>query len=194
MKTMVKLATASLLALTVTACATGPKLAPAGSFQVGSYSVPLSQDWTSVEIKTDKGQKGSLLTMDGTNLNTVHLYSDIKDGDSLMKERKKENPVPKYSSDMTELDYVEFLTQSIERGYGFLNVTAENVEPTTFKGEDAVKFDFTAVTEKGLNMSGSSLMGAVDEKLNVVLYMAPSVYYYGKQKAEVDAMMNSLAE
>lgn len=177
----------------LTACATGPKLASAGMFEAGSYSVPLSQDWTAYSIKTGKGKPAQILTVDGQVLNSVYLFSDLKEGDSLMKERKRDNPVPKFSTDLSELELVEFLTDSLERGQGLLNVEAKNVNPTTFKGSDAVKFDFTAVNENGLNVSGSSLLGVKDEKLNIVLYMAPTIHYYGKLKGDVSAMMASLS-
>jgi len=193
MKIAIKLMASLAAGALLTACATGPKLANAGMFEAGSFSVPLSQDWTAFNIKTGKGKSAQLLTVDGKILNSVYLFSDLKEGDSLMKERKRENPVPKFSTDLSELELVEFLGDSLERGQGLLDVEASNVEPTTFKGADAVQFDFTAVNEDGLKISGSSLLGVKDEKLNIVLYMAPSIHYYGKLKGEVNAMMNSLA-
>lgn len=155
--------------------------------------MPLSQDWTAFNIKTGKGKPAQLLTVDGTVLNSVYLYSDLKEGDSLMKERKRDNPVPKFTTDLSELELVEFLADSLERGHGLLDVQTMNVEPSSFKGAEAIQFDFTALNENGLKISGSSLLGVEDEKLNIVLYMAPTIHYYGKLKGDVSAMMTSLA-
>jgi len=193
MKIATKLLASLAAAALLTACASGPKLASAGIFEAGSYSVPLSQDWTAFNIKTGKGKPAQLLTVDGTVLNSVYLYSDLKEGDSLMKERKRDNPVPKFTTDLSELELVEFLADSLERGHGLLDVQTMNVEPSSFKGAEAIQFDFTAVNENGLKISGSSLLGVEDEKLNIVLYMAPTIHYYGKLKGDVSAMMTSLA-
>jgi len=193
MKIATKLLASLAAAALLTACASGPKLASAGMFEAGSYSVPLSQDWTAFNIKTGKGKPAQLLTVDGTVLNSVYLYSDLKEGDSLMKERKRDNPVPKFTTDLSELELVEFLADSLERGHGLLDVQTMNVEPSSFKGAEAIQFDFTAVNENGLKISGSSLLGVEDEKLNIVLYMAPTIHYYGKLKGDVSAMMTSLA-
>lgn len=57
-----------------------------------------------------------------------------------------------------------------------------------------MRFDFTAVSEDGLNQSGSSVLGTVDDKLSIVLYMAPSIHYYGKLKDEVEAMFAAVAD
>jgi len=193
MKIATKLLASLAAAALLTACASGPKLASAGMFEAGSYSVPLSQDWTAFNIKTGKGKPAQLLTVDGTVLNSVYLYSDLKEGDSLMKERKRDNPVPKFTTDLSELELVEFLADSLERGHGLLDVQTMNVEPSSFKGAEAIQFDFTALNENGLKISGSSLLGVEDEKLNIVLYMAPTIHYYGKLKGDVSAMMTSLA-
>lgn len=180
-------------ALILSGCVTGPELAPAGSFEAGSYSVPLTQDWTSMSIKTGKGKPAKLLTMDGTMLNSVYLFSDLAEGDSLLKERKKENPVPKFSADFSDLEMIEFLTDNLERGQGFLNVETSNVEPAEFKGEDAVQFEFSAVNANGLKLHGKSLLGVKDDKLNIILYYAPAIYYYDKLEADVAAMFASAA-
>lgn len=194
MNMITRTAVVAFTALSLVACASGPVLAPAGDFNAGSYSVPLKQDWTAMKVKTGKGKSAQLLTMDGLSLNSVYLFSDMEEGDSFMKERKKESPVPKYSVDMSELELVEFVTESLERGGGLVNIEATNIEPATFKGEDAIRFDFSAVNEDGLNQSGSSILGTVDDKLNIVLYMAPSIYYYGKLKGEVEAMFDSVED
>jgi hypothetical protein len=180
-------------ALLLSGCVTGPQLAPAGDFVAGSYTVPLKQDWTSMDIKTGKGKPAKLLTMDGTMLNAVYLISDLEEGDSLLKERKKENPVPKFSADFSDLEMIEFLTDNLERGQGFLNVETTNVEPSEFKGEDAVQFEFSAVNADGLKLHGKSLLGMKDDKLNIILYYAPAIYYYDKLEADVNAMFEAAA-
>lgn len=193
MKSMLKTTLMGLTALSLVACASGPKLAQTGVYKVGSYSVPLQQDWTAFNLKTGKGKKAHLLTVDGTTLNSVFLYNDLKEGDSLMKARKKDTPVPTFTPDLSELELVEFLSDSLERGQGLIDVTPTNIEPSSFQGEDAVQFDFSAVTPDGLKVSGQSLLGVVDEKLNILIYMAPSIHYFEKLEDDVSVMIKALS-
>jgi len=193
MKSLFKTTAIALTMLSLSACATGPKLAPAGLFATNSYSVPLQQDWSAISAKSDKGNKIQILTMDGPLLNSVYLVSNLKDGDSIMKEIRKENPVPTYYDDLSDLEQVEFLTDTLEKGLGYVNMATNNVAPASFNGEDGIKFDMSAVTDGGLNISGSALMAQSEDGLNVVFYLAPTEYYHGKMKNEVDAMFSSLA-
>lgn len=192
-KRMIKLAVITAVGFALTACATGPKLAPAGAFVTQTYSVPLKQDWTAFSIKTGKGKKAHLLSVDGPALNSVYLFSDLKEGDSLLRERKKEEPVPKYNADMSELEQMEFITDSLEKGMGLVNLITSDVAPDSFNGNDALFFNMSGVTDGGLNMSGSALVSQADEGLNIVFYLAPSEHYHGKLKDEVGGIFNALS-
>lgn len=191
---VVKWANVALIITFLSACATGPQLAETGMYDTGDYNIPLERNWTAYDITTQKGVKGKALTVDGPTLNAVFLYKGLKDGDALIRQSGYANrqPVPTYTSDMFELELVEFMIDTLERAQGMVNMETQNVEPTTFEGYDAVEFDFTGTNPDGLNVSGSALMGSTDEGLNIVLYMAPSVYYYGKLRNDVNVIFDSL--
>jgi hypothetical protein len=181
------------VALSLTACAGGVKLAPAGAYQAGSYSVNLGSDWNAIPIKTGKRKKASLLTKDGQLLNAVYLFSDLEAGDSLLRERRRENPVPKFDTELSDLELAEFLVDSLIKGGAYAGLTTQNVRPDSFNGEDAIRFDLSGNTKAGLNVEGSALMSVIDEKLNIILFMAPSEYYAAKDRADIDGIFNSVA-
>lgn len=180
-------------ALSMVACATGPQLAPAGKFDAGSISVNLGSDWNAIPIKTGKRKASSLLTKDGSLLNAIYLFHDLEEGDSILRERRKEEPVPKFDTELSDLELVEFLTDSLQKGSGMTAMATQNVRPDTFNGEDAIRFDLTGKTPAGLNMEGQALMGVIDDKLNLILFLAPSEYYADKVRADVDGVFDSVA-
>lgn len=194
MKNFAKYALLTLSALTITACATGPQLAPAGPYTAGSISVNLASDWNAIPIKTGKNKKSTLLTKDGPQLNAVYLFHDLNEGDSLLRERRKENPVPKFDTELSDLELAEFLMDSLSKGSGYTGMATSNVRPDTFNNEDAIRFDINGKTQAGLNIEGSALMSVIDEKLNIILFLAPSEYYAQKDRGDVDAIFNSVAQ
>ncbi|MEE9347445.1 MAG: hypothetical protein V3U82_04570 [Robiginitomaculum sp.] len=189
---LAKYAMIAAIALSMGACAS-IQLAPAGAYQAGSYSVNLGSDWNAIPIKTGKRKKASLLTKDGQLLNAVYLFSDLEAGDSLLRERRKENPVPKFDTDLSDLELVEFLVDSLVKAGAYAGVATQNVRPDSFNGEDAIRFELSGNTKAGLNVEGSALMSVIDEKLNIILFMAPSEYYASKDRADIDGIFNSVA-
>jgi len=180
------LLTASVVALS--ACATGPQLAPMGAYTTGSMTVQLQSDWNAIPFRGGKLKEAKILTKDGPALNAVYLFPDIKDGSGLMREWRKERPVPRFDSSMSDLELAEFLTDSLYRAGGYTALNLENVRPDSYRGEDAVRFDLKGRTNAGLNIEGSALMSIIDERLNIIFFLAPSEYYAGKVRSEVDAM------
>ncbi len=168
----------------------GASLAPTGKFDVGSFIVNLPSDLNSIKVRTDDGDRGYLLTQDGPSLDSIYLFSDIQDGDAILKQFRKENPVPKYSDEMFDLELVEFLIDTISKGTD-LRVRSSNVRPGSFLGEEAILFDINGVSSRGLNMTGSALMSATDAGLDVAFYIAPQEYYAPRIKASFDSILGS---
>lgn len=194
MRNFTKYALMTACAVALTACVTGPQLAPAGPFTAGSITVDLKSDWNAMAIKTGKNKKSTLLTKDGPALNAVYLFHDLQEGDSLLREVRKEDPVPKFDSEMFDLELAEFLLDSLSKGSGYTNMETGNVRPDTFNDEDAIRFDINGKTADCLNIEGSALMTVINEQLNIILFLAPSEYYADKDRDEVDAIFNSVAD
>lgn len=193
MKTMQNIILFIFAAILLTAC-TSTKIAPAGPYEMKSYTVDLASDWNAIPIRTDRGTRGIVLTKDGPALNSVYLYSDIKPGDGLVNEIRRDQPVPKFSEDMFELELVEFLVNSLERGAGLKGVETDNVRPDSFNGADAVRFDLMGRTGNGLNVEGEAMMAVVDGKLNIIFFIAPSEYYAARYQSDVDAIFASVSD
>lgn len=182
------------LAVTLTACATGPQLAPAGPYETKAYTVNLLSEWNALPVRTDRNQRATVLTKDGPGLNAVYLFSDMKPGDALYNQVRRDRPVPKFNLDMSDLEMVELVTSSLERGARIKGLATQNIRPDTFAGNDAIRFDMTGTTISGLNIEGSALLAVIDGKFNLILFIAPSEYYADKYRGDVDAIFASVAQ
>lgn len=194
MRKFTKYALMTACVVAMSACVTGPQLAPAGQYTAGSITVDLLSDWNAMAIKTGKNKKSTMLTKDGPALNAVYLFHDLQEGDSLLRERRKEEPVPKFDAEMFDLELAEFLLDSLAKGSGYTGLASSNVRPDTFNDEDAIRFDINGRTADGLNIEGSALMAVINDQLNIILFLAPSEYYADKDRRDVDAIFNSVSD
>jgi hypothetical protein len=54
-----------------------------------------------------------------------------------------------------------------------------------------VRFDISARTQAGLNMSGTALVARAGDKLNLMVFLAPSEHYYSAYAQEIDTIFSS---
>lgn len=188
--TILRTVMAGAAVLALSACET-VTLAPAGMYNAGSYDVELKRDWSAFPFKTDKGTKLSVLSADGLFLNRMYLYSDVESGDSLLKKRSKEEPAPVYMDNLSDLELVELVGDTLMY-MGYQNVETADVSPEAFEGEDGLKFSFSGQTADGLNIKGQSMVASSDNGLDAVIFLAAEEYYYDKYASDIDAVFASL--
>lgn len=177
--------------LVVASCAT-PGAAPQGPFKVGSaYRVELGRQWASLPAAMTAQRTGKFLTIDGPSLNLLQLVSDLKPGQSLLKTRSKDDPVPVYRADMSQTELAEFLADTLA-ALGYQNIATRGLRPAPFGTLVGVRFDVSAQTPAGLNIEGTALMAQRDGKLNFILYLAPQEHYYALHAAEVERILRSV--
>ncbi len=131
---------------------------------------------------------GKFLTIDGPDLNLLQLVAALKDKQSLIKERSKDNPVPKYRTDMSQTEIVEFVTDTLAT-LGYQNLSTQALRPSAFGTLACVRFDLSAQTPDGLNIKGTALFAQRNEKLNLIVYLAPEEYYFGLHAAEIERIL-----
>lgn len=177
--------------LSVAGCATAGSVSK-GPYKVGRvYQIEVGQQWAALPTTMTSQRTGKFLTIDGPNLNLLQLVAALKDDQSLVKERSKDNPVPKYRSDMSQTDIVGFVTDSLAT-IGYQNIATHALRPSAFGTLGGVRFDLSAQTPDGLNIQGSALFAQSDGKLNLIVYLAPQEYYYSLHAAEVERILSSV--
>tara|TARA_R100000988_G_C3920112_1_gene126374 strand:- start:54 stop:635 length:582 start_codon:yes stop_codon:yes gene_type:complete len=187
---MKKILILAAAALSLAACAVTPETAPAGAFQTeADYAVTLPSDWSRWPSQINYDTQGEYLTRDGVLLNRLHFMS-IEDGGSLVRARR-DFEIPLYTSGSTEFEVVELVTSSLSL-IGYSSVEADDIRPASFDGHDGLRFGLTGTWQNGLRVRGDVAAIARNERLDLVLFLAPELHYYDTLSGEVDAIMSSI--
>ncbi len=183
---MRRLIIALALAATLSACASAPKAAQ-GNYAVGSeYSVNLGRLWSDITpVMLPKVKPVHVLSVDGPLLNRLYITEGIAPGEYMIKPANKETPTPTYRTGLSPGELAEFVTDTIA-AYGYQAPEFTNLRPAKFGAADGLRFEVTARTKEGLNISGTSQVAERNGKLYVMLYLAPSEHYYGAHLPEVE--------
>ena len=187
---MIRIAFLSAAGLIAAACTETVTLAPAGVYSAGGYAFDLQRDWSHIPEGLDRAVTVDQLTVDGPRLNQVYLIDGLADGAAMVERADEEDPAPAFRAGMSELEIVEFLTDSLS-ALGMQDVAAENVRPASFAGAPGVRFDFTAARDNGLTLRGTAAASSAGEALDGLVFIAPAEHYFGYYRAEVDAMFDS---
>lgn len=179
--------------LALAGCATVTD-APAGAYQVGTaYHVTLGRHWSDVSALVGVHQPGvRTLSVDGPLLNRLYLSEGLAPGAALVTSQVKERPTPTFKADLTPTEMIEFVTDSVA-ALGYVKVESSTPRPGKFGDADGVRFDLSARTQEGLDISGAALTAVRGGKLYVILFLAPSEHYFGDGLPEVEQIMKSAA-
>lgn len=174
-------------AVVVSGCAGG---AVSGAYNKGGdYSVALGRPWSDISsMLPNRPPNVRMLSIDGPLLNRLYL-AGLRPGQSLLKPSDRDTPIPTYRADMNDSEMVEFVIDCVALEYQ--SPEATSLRPQNFGAAPGVRFDITTRTSSGLNMSGSALVARAGDRLNLVLFLAPSEHYYGALLADVEAIMAS---
>lgn len=183
------LACATLFAA-LSACAT-VTLAPAGPYTVGSQSVTLGRSWSDISILLPGRPKNvRLLSIDGPLLNRLYIADGLTDGQFIVRPATKERPTPTWKSGMSPSEQVEFVADSVS-ALDYQRVETEDLRPARVGGVDGLRFNISAKTAEGLDISGVAQVAESGGRLFLILFLAPTEHYFGAQKAEVEGIMSS---
>lgn len=160
-------------------------LVPAGDVKVDdTYSFTITRDWNT---NTQFGQVN--LTLDGQSLQQVIATDGIADGKKLLTLPGK--TLPTYKKSMSLLDIRDFLKDSVA-GMGAEQIEETEFRPAKFGPWEGFRTEYTFADKDGL-VKKMILAGMQhDEKLYVLLFGAPKMYYFDRHKSEVEQMLNSV--
>jgi hypothetical protein len=73
----------------------------------------------------------------------------------------------------------------------YYRVETNNLRPVKVGERSGVRFDISAQTVDGLDISGIAQLVEVQDRLYVLLYLAPTEHYFEATRAEVESIMAS---
>lgn len=179
------------LAFALSACAGFQAVKPDAPVTIASrLSVSPQVMWAK---PTGTGISDAVWTIDGFGLNELHFMVGKKPGDRLFNVRgdsAKDFPVVKKG--MLANDAMDLVVNSLTR-LGNNQVRSSNLAPTAFGQPDAgFRFDLTYVNADGLEMRGMALAAHRNDTVDVLLFIAPDEYYFGKLKETVERLFKSV--
>jgi hypothetical protein len=190
-----KLLLAALALTMATQAFAGWKIMPSGvavSVAKSTMMVTPKQDWNRWSYRPSK--KGEIWTLDGTSLNELSFFAQITNGEPLFREQnKKDNPLPKFKSDMLPTDLVELFEASNRIILQTSVFSIDSVEPAKLAGRDGVRFSYHyAAQDDELNRKGEGIAANIDGKLYMVNFVAPTIHYFDRDIAQFRTLVGSI--
>jgi hypothetical protein len=115
-------------------------------------------------------------TVDGVALNELIFTTDISSGDPIIPDPEDDYDLPVYRPTMLPDDVMELIAASL-RKFGYQQLRTDALHPVLFGLGTGFRFNFSYTTESGLEMKGTAVI-AQRGGLDVILFTAPSEYYY----------------
>jgi hypothetical protein len=172
------------LALTACAMASVESEGP-GRHQIGdAYYISTSRSWTHFETPA-----GEFWTVHGATLGRLRTWAEVKDGEPLVE--VDDRTMPTYKAGSTAVDVSELVADTVEALAAGADVEVTGLRPANFGSREGFRFEIYLV-DNGLPIRGMALGSIETGALNLLLFTAPSEYYFDLYKPEVESILTSV--
>jgi len=154
-----------------------------------AYSVAAQRPWNRL-----KEGNVELWTADGPGLESLRFYAGLKDGERLFKPRagsSDEETLPKYRSDMTVTEIMEFVVDSLTRS-GASQVEGHDLRPAAFGSAEGFRFELSFASATGLHYRGAALGAVVEDRLDLIIYSRTELYYFPRYRDDTERLFTSI--
>lgn len=179
---------ALLLALLLLA-GCGSMLVQPGPRRVDGLQLDTPVSWT------ERGSKGHRIwTRDGTALNALHLYTEIKPGEHVMRQRYglKKDEGARFRAGLSAVEAQELIVDAL-RASGATDLKSEGLRPHLFAGETGFRFELSFANAQGLRYQAMAAGEVENGTMSWLIFLAPSGHYYERDRVHVEAILASLA-
>lgn len=149
-------------------------------------------DWNRWSASPSK--RSEMWTIDGLSLNEMSVFGGILNGEPIYRETdKKDNPLPKFKSDMLLPDIVELFEASTRIVLQTSLFEVIGVVPAKLDDNDAVRFTYKyAVENDQLVRKGEAVAAVVDGRLYLVNFVAPEIHYFDRDAQNFRDMLSTI--
>lgn len=137
------------------------------------------------------GFRGTLWTEDGASLDLLYFFTGIEPGKPLIDVRSADGKERVYDKTMLPDDVMELLVTNFQN-LGYTDITTANLKPAPFGALTGFRFDLNFATHGGLLMKGTALAAQHGDKLDLIVFAAPSEYYFDHYSDTVDKLLSSV--
>ena len=180
----------SALLVLLAACASGgPLVTPGATTAGGGLTIDAGMEWTRMS-----GFREQLWTIDGPQLNSLHLISSVREREFIFlgDRQTKRRPDGAFYHRGMRADELRDLIVDGMRAAGAVNVTTSDLRPTSFGGREGLRFEMAMDNEAGLKYRAMAAAFEHEKGLALALFYAPAEYYYPRDEAKVSAMLDTL--
>jgi hypothetical protein len=192
MNRLLRLLALSLVTALLACCATGPGgrlLAKGTTTTVFDMTLDTSLDWARI-----KSGRQEIWTIDGVPLNRLIVFSRTRPNEhvfQMLRERRSRPDGPWYRPGM-RLDELEKLVADGLADQQWVGVNTSNPRPHNFGNVEGLRFDLQMTNPDGLIYQGTAAVAERNERLTVLVWMAPREHYYSRDAAAVNAMLDGM--
>lgn len=130
-------------------------------------------------------------TLDGAVLQQLIFVKGVGDDDVLWHTGGDPTKTPKFRKSMNAVEITELIhaTMALEK---LQNIKFAEVKPSPLGGHPGFSFDFTATTEKGLDLKGTGRAAVIDGKLYMAVYRGAALHFFDRARADYDKIITSI--
>lgn len=179
----------ALLLAVLAGCGGGPLVKPGPNTAGGDLMIDSPMEWTRFS-----GMRYQLWTIDGELLNRLYLIPRVREREFIFLGQRQTYRRPDgafYHRGMRADELRDLILDGLRQA-GAVNLQSSNLRPVTFSGRDGLRFEFELHNGEGLKYQGMAAAFEHDDGLALALFMAPREYYYPRDAAKVDRMLDSL--
>jgi hypothetical protein len=186
---MKRIAATALLFAFLEGCASYQAVDPAKAFDVGG-GVRINPQIAWVRASAPS-ISGTVWTVDGVGLNDLRFLTGIRKGDPLIDVvGVSRRDLSLYDPAMLP-DEVAELTVSTLTKMGYTQVRADGLAPAQFGSTKGFRFNLSA-TADALEIKGLALAAQRNDRLDLILYTAPSEYFFERYSPTVEKIFQTL--
>jgi hypothetical protein len=134
----------------------------------------------------------SVWTIDGLGLDELVFLTGVTAGDPLFRSQGvAPKDMVRYNTTMLPDDVMDMIAGTLGKA-GDQQLRTSALRPVPFGTVTGFRFDLAYTTQDGLQMKGTALFAQRGKKLDVILFLAPSEYYYDRYAPTVEKIFSSV--
>ena len=185
-----------VLALLLSSCATGYRMAPMGErLEVGNSAMTVvpPANWNRAGTLTGPGKNAELWTLDGPRLNEITFYGDIEDGEPLFRETdRRSRPLPRFDNSMLPPDIADLFESSYRVASGTPLFDLGELAPAELAGQPGFRFAYTYTLQgEEVRREGRATGAVINGQLYMITYEAPTIHFFETSLADYEAIIGT---
>ena len=164
-----------------------------GEFKVSDHmSLTLNGSWNQLNVPTLK--PAIVWSMEGVTVDQLLLYSDLKEGDTLLPSSIFDNEKNKkfiFHSNMDTTQLASLFEAKFSADGSIFNL--DKIEPKLISKQKGVKFEFSLIRKTdNVKLQGVAYCVVFNNQLYALIYQAPKLTFFNRYKVEIEKMASTI--